>query len=78
MELGRTLLIVDFLAVGHVHEEVDDVTEEIQVDQIGGVWVCDLLQKHILRPHYHLSDLGVVVLGSDLHELCDRNFVLRS
>ena len=78
MELGRALLIVDFLTVGHVHKEVHDVAEEIQVDQFEGVWVCDLLQKHILRAHDHLSDLAVVVLGSDLHELGDRKFVLRT
>ena len=68
MDLWRGLLIENLLLVRQVHEEIDQITEQVKVDE-ASVGVCDFLKDELLRPHQVLSDLQVVMSRTNPYEL---------
>ena len=68
MELWRDLLIKDLFFVGQEHEEVNQVTEGVEVDH-ATIWVDDLVEDKLLRAHNVLSNLRIIMHRSNSHEL---------
>ena len=68
MELWRDLLIKDFFLVGQEHEEVNKVTEGIEIDH-ATIWVDDLAEDKLFRPHDVLPNLRIIMHRSNADEL---------
>lgn len=73
----RRVLLTELLLVlvGQVDEEVDEITELVQVAE--AVFSnADLSEQQVLRPSDHVLNLAVVVLASNASELRDGDHIL--